>query len=163
MRMHSFAQARALAREFFPTWSRRARARWVLARMRAQQPKVPISAGWSHDLRAYGYEVLPSQTNFFMVSIGREIQPVILEFQQRKVLVGRLPEKFPSRTRRDHCSGNPYGSADGATLAASRPTCHRQNWIEGRKLRLYSALDTRSYRTRAPEARERRLPREINH
>ena len=36
MRMHSFAQARALSREFFPTWSRRARARWVLARMHAQ-------------------------------------------------------------------------------------------------------------------------------
>ena len=56
MRMHNFAQARALSREFFPTWSRRARARWVLARMHAQQPKVPISAGWSHDVSAYWYQ-----------------------------------------------------------------------------------------------------------
>jgi hypothetical protein len=56
MSMHSFAHARALSREFFPSWSRRARARWVLARMRAQQPKVPISSGWSHDLRAYWYQ-----------------------------------------------------------------------------------------------------------
>ena len=30
--------------------------RWVLARMRAQQPKVPISAGWSHDTRAYWFQ-----------------------------------------------------------------------------------------------------------
>jgi uncharacterized protein YjiS (DUF1127 family) len=56
MKMHSFAQARALSREFFPTWSRRARARWVLARLQAQQPRVPISSGWSHDLRAYWYQ-----------------------------------------------------------------------------------------------------------
>ena len=56
MKMQSFAQARALLREFFPTWSRRARARWVLARLHAPQPKVPISAGWSHDMRAYWYQ-----------------------------------------------------------------------------------------------------------
>ena len=43
MKIQSFAHARALSRQFFPTWSRRARARWVLAKMRANQPKVPIS------------------------------------------------------------------------------------------------------------------------
>jgi hypothetical protein len=52
MKIQSFAHARALSRQFFPTWSRRARARWVLAKLRANQPKVPISSGWSHDLRA---------------------------------------------------------------------------------------------------------------
>jgi hypothetical protein len=56
MKIQSFAQARALSREFFPTWSRRARARWVLARMTAQQPKVPISSAWSHDMRAYWFQ-----------------------------------------------------------------------------------------------------------
>lgn len=56
MKVKSFAHARALSRQFFPTWSRRARARWVLAKMRAQEPKVPISSGWSHDLRAYWYQ-----------------------------------------------------------------------------------------------------------
>ena len=49
----SYAQARALSRQFFPTWSRRARARWVLAKMRAKAPKVPISTLWSPDLSAY--------------------------------------------------------------------------------------------------------------
>jgi len=52
----NFSQYRALSRQFFPGWSRRARARWVLAKMRAQQPKVPISAGWSHDSRAYWFQ-----------------------------------------------------------------------------------------------------------
>jgi len=56
MDIHSFAHARALSRQFFPTWSRRARARWVLAKMRAKAPKVPISSCWSHDLRAYWYQ-----------------------------------------------------------------------------------------------------------
>jgi hypothetical protein len=40
MKVYSFAHARALSRQFFPTWSRRARARWVLAKLRAYQPKV---------------------------------------------------------------------------------------------------------------------------
>jgi hypothetical protein len=56
MKIQSFAHARALSRQFFPTWSRRARARWVLAKLRANQPRVPISSGWSHDLRAYWYQ-----------------------------------------------------------------------------------------------------------
>src|SRR6266513_1696402 len=41
------------------------------------------------ELEAHGYSVIPSETNFFMVSIGREIKPVIEEFRQKKVLVGR--------------------------------------------------------------------------
>ena len=56
MNINSYAQARALSRQFYPSWSRRARARWVLAKMRAPQPKVPISSAWSHDLRAYFYK-----------------------------------------------------------------------------------------------------------
>jgi hypothetical protein len=51
-----FARYRALARELFPAWSRAARARWVLAKMKAPQPKVPISTGWCHDQRAYRFE-----------------------------------------------------------------------------------------------------------
>lgn len=40
-------------------------------------------------LRSLGFDVIPSQTNFFMVHLGREIQPVIQEFRKRGVLVGR--------------------------------------------------------------------------
>jgi len=56
MNRTGFAYTRALSRQFFPTWSRRARARWVLAKMKAQNPKVPISSSWSHDSRAYWFQ-----------------------------------------------------------------------------------------------------------
>lgn len=44
----------------------------------------------TRELEAWGYPTIPSQTNFFMVSLeGRTVQPVIEEFRQRGVLVGR--------------------------------------------------------------------------
>jgi histidinol-phosphate aminotransferase len=58
------------------------------------------------ELEAYGYECLPSETNFFMVSIGREIQPVIQEFAGKKVSVGR---PFPPMTKHMRVS---IGTAD---------------------------------------------------
>jgi hypothetical protein len=56
MNAYSYSRTRALSRQLFPNWSRRARARWVLARMRANNARVPISAGWSHDSRAYWFQ-----------------------------------------------------------------------------------------------------------
>jgi len=47
------------------------------------------------ELQAFGYDVLPSETNFFMVQIGRPVQPVIEEFKKKNVLVGR---PFPPMT-----------------------------------------------------------------
>ena len=47
------------------------------------------------ELTAYGYECIPSETNFFMVHTGREIQPLIDEFRAKKVNVGR---PFPPMT-----------------------------------------------------------------
>jgi histidinol-phosphate aminotransferase len=47
------------------------------------------------ELRAYGYDVLASQANFFMVSIGRQVEPVIAEFETKGVQVGR---PFPPMT-----------------------------------------------------------------
>jgi len=47
-------------------------------------------------LRALGYEVLPSETNFFMVGLKREVSDVAPEFQKRDVLVGR---PFPPMTQ----------------------------------------------------------------
>jgi histidinol-phosphate/aromatic aminotransferase/cobyric acid decarboxylase-like protein len=41
------------------------------------------------ELHAYGYETIPSETNFFMVAIHRQIQPVIGEFRKRGIAVGR--------------------------------------------------------------------------
>ena len=47
------------------------------------------------ELNALGYETLPSETNFFMVHIGREVVPVIEEFRKKGVAVGR---PFPPMT-----------------------------------------------------------------
>jgi len=58
------------------------------------------------ELEAYGYETIPSETNFFMVHIGREIQPVIDEFRAKKVMVGR---PFPPMTTHMRVS---IGTAD---------------------------------------------------
>jgi histidinol-phosphate aminotransferase len=41
------------------------------------------------DLKALGYESIPSETNFFMVHLKRPIVPVIEEFRKKGVLVGR--------------------------------------------------------------------------
>lgn len=51
---------------------------------------VSLRTKTTRELEAWGYPVIPSQTNFFMVSLeGRTVQPVIEEFRQRGILVGR--------------------------------------------------------------------------
>jgi histidinol-phosphate aminotransferase len=56
----------------------------VKAKVIAQRTKT------TRELEAYGYPVIPSQTNFFMVSLeGRTVQPVIEEFRAKGILVGR--------------------------------------------------------------------------
>ena len=47
-------------------------------------------------LKGLGYEVLPSEANFFMVGLKREVSDVAPEFQKRDVLVGR---PFPPMTQ----------------------------------------------------------------
>jgi histidinol-phosphate aminotransferase len=47
------------------------------------------------ELQDYGYNVIPSQGNFFMVNLRRPIGPVSQEFSQRGILVGR---PFPPMT-----------------------------------------------------------------
>lgn len=41
------------------------------------------------ELQSLGYTVSPSDANFFMVNVRRQIQPVIEEFRKRNVDVGR--------------------------------------------------------------------------
>ncbi len=46
------------------------------------------------ELERLGYRVLPSETNFVMIEMGREVHPIISAFRERGVRVGRL---FPAR------------------------------------------------------------------
>ena len=41
------------------------------------------------EVKALGFDVIPSETNFFMVHIKRPVQPVIEDFKKKGVLVGR--------------------------------------------------------------------------
>jgi len=41
------------------------------------------------ELKGMGYEIIPSETNFFMVNLRRPLAPVSDEFRKRGVLVGR--------------------------------------------------------------------------
>lgn len=50
-----YARVRQLSRELFPQWSRRMRAKWCLAKLRATAPRVAISAQWPHDERAFRF------------------------------------------------------------------------------------------------------------
>ena len=59
------------------------------AQAEVKQKTAAIRTKVSNDLRAYGYDVIPSETNFFMVHLGRQVQPVIEEFRQKEILVGR--------------------------------------------------------------------------
>jgi histidinol-phosphate aminotransferase len=45
-----------------------------------------------NELKAMGYELIPSQTNFFMVNVKTDVTQVGEEFKKREILVGR---KFP--------------------------------------------------------------------
>ena len=56
---------------------------------------IDLRTRTTKELEALGYEVIPSQTNFFMVHIKRPVVPVIEEFKKRGVLVGR---PFPPMT-----------------------------------------------------------------
>ena len=58
------------------------------------------------DLTRLGYDVIPSETNFFMVGLRRPVQPVIEAFRKKQVLVGR---PFPPMLQHLRVS---VGSAD---------------------------------------------------
>ena len=57
-----------------------------------RQMTVALRSKTTKELSDWGYEVIPSETNFFMVNVGRDVTPVAEEFKKRGVLVGR---KFP--------------------------------------------------------------------
>jgi histidinol-phosphate aminotransferase len=67
------------------------------AAMQAAKTKtIALRQKTEKELNALGYEVIPSQTNFFMVGLKRDVQPVIQAFRDEGVLVGR---PFPPMTQ----------------------------------------------------------------
>jgi histidinol-phosphate aminotransferase len=84
MRSHSVASINALVK-----WGGVTSLKDTAAQADVKRKTLELRKKTAAELEAYGYSVIPSETNFFMVSIGREIQPVIDEFREKKVLVGR--------------------------------------------------------------------------
>jgi histidinol-phosphate aminotransferase len=62
---------------------------------RVRNTTIATRKKYAAQLRELGHEVLPTETNFFMVGLRRPVQPVIQEFRQKGVLVGR---PFPPMT-----------------------------------------------------------------
>ena len=68
----------------------------IAAMDEAKRKTIALREKTSRDLKALGYEVIPSQANFFMVGLRRDVQPVIQAFREEGVLVGR---PFPPMTQ----------------------------------------------------------------
>lgn len=58
-----------------------------------------IRAGVAGELAKLGFQTLPSQANFIMIDLGREVRPVIAAFKQKDVHVGRLFPAMPKHLR----------------------------------------------------------------
>ena len=84
MRPYSVASINALVK-----WGAVAGLKDTAGQQSVKDRTLRIRAKAIADVKALGYEVLPTQTNYFMVGIRREVQPVIEEFRKRGVLVGR--------------------------------------------------------------------------
>jgi histidinol-phosphate aminotransferase len=91
MRPYSMGSINALVK-----WGGVASLKDTASQAEVKRKTIELRKKTTSELEAYGYESLPSETNFFMVAIGREIQPVIQEFAERKVAVGR---PFPPMTK----------------------------------------------------------------
>src|SRR3954463_2968753 len=84
MRPYSMGSINALVK-----WGGVASLKDTAAQAEVKRKVIDLRKKTTGDLEAYGYECLPSETNFFMVAIGREIQPVVQESAAKKAPVGR--------------------------------------------------------------------------
>ncbi len=84
-------------RPYYDIMSVNALAKWgaaaALKDMAAQQQVkndiLQTRRKTTSELEGMGYAVIPSEANFFMVNIRRDVRPVIQSFRQRGILVGR--------------------------------------------------------------------------
>ena len=85
MRVYSMGSVNVLAK-----WGAVASLQDTAAQADVKAKTIANRNQTTRELEAWGYPTIPSQTNFFMVSLeGRTVQPVIQEFRQKGILVGR--------------------------------------------------------------------------
>jgi histidinol-phosphate aminotransferase len=56
---------------------------------RMKQLNKQVRERTMNELKSMGYEVIPSQTNFFMVNVKRDVGPLGDEFLKKNILIGR--------------------------------------------------------------------------
>jgi histidinol-phosphate aminotransferase len=85
MRPYSMGSVNALAK-----WGAVASLKDTAAQAEVKKKINDTRNRTQRELEAHGYPTIPSQGNFFMVSLeGRTVQPVIQEFREKGILVGR--------------------------------------------------------------------------
>ncbi len=100
MRPHSIGSINAIVK-----WGGVAALRDTESQARVKRVTLELRSKTTTALRAHGYDVVPSDTNFFMVHIKRPVKPVIEAFKAKGILVGR---PFPPMTEHLRVSvGNP--------------------------------------------------------
>src|SRR5947207_2629240 len=90
MRPYSISSVNAIVK-----WGGVAALKDTASQQQVRETTTRLRKKTSADLQALGYEVIPSETNFFMVHIRKPVVPVIEEFRKKGVLVGR---PFPPMT-----------------------------------------------------------------
>lgn len=70
-------------------WGGVAALRDTAAQAHVKQVTLDLRRKATADLESLGFNVIPSETNFFMVDLKKPVKPVIAEFEKRGVLVGR--------------------------------------------------------------------------
>lgn len=84
MRPYSMGSINAIVK-----WGGVAALKDTAAQEQVKKVTLELRKKTTAELTALGYSVIPSEANFFMVHIRRQIVPVIEEFRKRGVLVGR--------------------------------------------------------------------------
>jgi histidinol-phosphate aminotransferase len=85
MRVYASNSVNVLAK-----WGAVASLRDTAAQADVKNKTIGMRNNTTKVLESWGYATIPSQTNFFMVSLGdRTVQPVIEEFRKKGILVGR--------------------------------------------------------------------------
>jgi histidinol-phosphate aminotransferase len=91
MRPYSMGSINALVK-----WGGAASLKDTAGQADVKKRTIEVRQKTAAELQAYGYDVLPSEANFFMVHVGRDVVGVIEDFRVKKVMVGR---PFPPMTQ----------------------------------------------------------------
>lgn len=84
MRPHASGSINALVK-----WAGAAALKDTASVARVRSATLQLRKGTTAELEKLGYKALPSETNFFMVHVKRDVTPVIDAFRAKGVLVGR--------------------------------------------------------------------------